>query len=319
MDNLIEDSIPEILIVDDDSSVVIALNQVLQSVGRIRFAVAASQAMEMIADVRPDLILLDVELPDASGLDVCSTLKNNILTSNIPILFITSNIEVGFEEQVFDAGAADYIAKPLNPRVVAARVQTHLAYHRALIQLNKLAHTDSLSGLANRLAFDEQLDIELRRARRQYEPLSVVMIDIDEFKKYNDYFGHVAGDDCIRLIGNALSKITKRPADFAVRYGGEEFALILPNTNRDGCEKLIINMMDVIASLAIKHAPEALFPVVTVSVGYSTLELRSYDVSSISHFDIVTAADNALYQSKHDGRNQFSYGELLSEKSEAYK
>lgn len=319
MDNLIEDSIPEILIVDDDSSVVIALNQVLQSVGRIRFAVAASQAMEMIADVRPDLILLDVELPDASGLDVCSTLKNNILTSNIPILFITSNIEVGFEEQVFDAGAADYIAKPLNPRVVAARVQTHLAYHRALIQLNKLAYTDSLSGLANRLAFDEQLDIELRRARRQYEPLSVVMIDIDEFKKYNDYFGHVAGDDCIRLIGNALSKITKRPADFAVRYGGEEFALILPNTNRDGCEKLIINMMDVIASLAIKHAPEALFPVVTVSVGYSTLELRSYDVSSISHFDIVTAADNALYQSKHDGRNQFSYGELLSEKSEAYK
>ncbi|MBY7899173.1 diguanylate cyclase [Vibrio fluvialis] len=317
MDSLMDDNSPEILIVDDDSSVVVALHQVLQDFGRIRFASTASQAMDMIKSVRPDLILLDVELPDTNGLNVCTVLKKNILTSSIPVLFITSKIEEGFEEQVFDVGASDYITKPLKPRVVAARVQTHLAYHRALVQLNKLAHTDSLSGLANRLAFDEQLDIEFRRARRQDEPLSVVMIDIDEFKKYNDYFGHVAGDDCIRLIGNALNKITKRPADFAVRYGGEEFALILPNTDKDGSEKLIINMMSVIADLSIKHAPEAVSSVITVSVGFSTLVPGMCDYSLVSSIDIVTAADNALYQSKHKGRNQFSYEELSIEKSEA--
>lgn len=310
MDKLLEEKFPEILIVDDDSSVVIALHKVLQDIGRIRFASTASQALEMINDTRPDLILLDVELPDINGLKLCIMLKQDVETESIPVLFITSKIETGFEEKVFDAGASDFITKPLKPRVVAARVQTHLAYHKALVQLNKLAHTDSLSGLANRLSFDEQLDIEFRRARRQQEPLSIVMIDIDEFKKYNDYFGHVAGDDCIKAIGRGLNKITKRPADFAARFGGEEFSLILPNTDKKGAEVLIGSLMSTISDLAIKHAPEAIYPIVTVSVGFSTLEPMQYDFSTIAPLDVVSAADKALYQSKHDGRNRYSYQAL---------
>ena len=308
MDKLLEEKIPEILIVDDDSSVVIALHKVLQDIGRIRFASTASQALEMINDTRPDLILLDVELPDINGLKLCIMLKQDVETASIPVLFITSKIETGFEEKVFDAG--DFITTPLKPRVVAARVQTHLAYHKALVQLNKLAHTDSLSGLANRLSFDEQLDIEFRRARRQQEPLSIVMIDIDEFKKYNDYFGHVAGDDCITAIGRGLNKITKRPADFAARFGGEEFSLILPNTDKKGAEVLIGSLMTIISDLAIKHAPEAIYPIVTVSVGFSTLEPMQCDFSTIAPLDVVSAADKALYQSKHDGRNRYSYQAL---------
>jgi len=310
MDKLLEEKFPEILIVDDDSSVVIALHKVLQDIGRIRFASTASQALEMINDTRPDLILLDVELPDINGLKLCIMLKQDVETASIPVLFITSKIETGFEEKVFDAGASDFITKPLKPRVVAARVQTHLAYHKALVQLNKLAHTDSLSGLANRLSFDEQLDIEFRRARRQQEPLSIVMIDIDEFKKYNDYFGHVAGDDCIKAIGRGLNKITKRPADFAARFGGEEFSLILPNTDKKGAEVLIGSLMSTISDLAIKHAPEAIYPIVTVSVGFSTLEPMQCDFSTIAPLDVVSAADKALYQSKHDGRNRYSYQAL---------
>lgn len=310
MDKLLEEKFPEILIVDDDSSVVIALHKVLQDIGRIRFASTASQALEMINDTRPDLILLDVELPDINGLKLCIMLKQDVETASIPVLFITSKIEIGFEEKVFDAGASDFITKPLKPRVVAARVQTHLAYHKALVQLNKLAHTDSLSGLANRLSFDEQLDIEFRRARRQQEPLSIVMIDIDEFKKYNDYFGHVAGDDCIKAIGRGLNKITKRPADFAARFGGEEFSLILPNTDKKGAEVLIGSLMSTISDLAIKHAPEAIYPIVTVSVGFSTLEPMQYDFSTIAPLDVVSAADKALYQSKHDGRNRYFYQAL---------
>lgn len=310
MDKLLEEKFPEILIVDDDSSVVIALHKVLQDIGRIRFASTASQALEMINGTRPDLILLDVELPDINGLKLCIMLKQDVETASIPVLFITSKIETGFEEKVFDAGASDFITKPLKPRVVAARVQTHLAYHKALVQLNKLAHTDSLSGLANRLSFDEQLDIEFRRARRQQEPLSIVMIDIDEFKKYNDYFGHVAGDDCIKAIGRGLNKITKRPADFAARFGGEEFSLILPNTDKKGAEVLIGSLMSTISDLAIKHAPEAIYPIVTVSVGFSTLEPMQCDFSTIAPLDVVSAADKALYQSKHDGRNRYSYQAL---------
>ena len=310
MDKLSEENIPEILIVDDDSSVVIALHKVLQGVGRIRFASTASQALEMVSETRPDLILLDVELPDINGLKLCIMLKEDMATASIPVLFITSKIEAGFEERVFDAGASDFITKPLKPRVVAARVQTHLAYHKALVQLNKLAHTDSLSGLANRLAFDEQLDIEFRRARRQQEPLSIVMIDIDEFKKYNDYFGHVEGDDCIKAIGRGLNNVTKRPADFAARFGGEEFTLILPNTDKKGAEVLIGSLMSTIADLAIKHAPEAIYPIVTVSVGYSTLDPMQCDFSSVTPLDIVSAADKALYQSKHDGRNRYTYQAL---------
>ncbi|MFG0770528.1 diguanylate cyclase [Vibrio plantisponsor] len=310
MDKLLEEKFPEILIVDDDSSVVIALHKVLQDIGRIRFASTASQALEMINGTRPDLILLDVELPDINGLKLCIMLKQDVETASIPVLFITSKIETGFEEKVFDAGASDFITKPLKPRVVAARVQTHLSYHKALVQLNKLAHTDSLSGLANRLSFDEQLDIEFRRARRQQEPLSIVMIDIDEFKKYNDYFGHVAGDDCIKAIGRGLNKITKRPADFAARFGGEEFSLILPNTDKRGADVLIGSLMSTISDLAIKHAPEAIYPIVTVSVGFSTLEPMQCDFSTIAPLDVVSAADKALYQSKHDGRNRYSYQAL---------
>lgn len=310
MDKLLEEKFPEILIVDDDSSVVIALHKVLQDIGRIRFASTASQALEMINGTRPDLILLDVELPNINGLKLCIMLKQDVETASIPVLFITSKIETGFEEKVFDAGASDFITKPLKPRVVAARVQTHLAYHKALVQLNKLAHTDSLSGLANRLSFDEQLDIEFRRARRQQEPLSIVMIDIDEFKKYNDYFGHVAGDDCIKAIGRGLNKITKRPADFAARFGGEEFSLILPNTDKRGADVLIGSLMSTISDLAIKHAPEAIYPIVTVSVGFSTLEPMQCDFSTIAPLDVVSAADKALYQSKHDGRNRYSYQAL---------
>lgn len=310
MSHRMNESNPEILIVDDDSSVVITLHQVLQDFGRIRFASTGAQALDMIKENRPDLILLDVELPDTNGIELCLMLKENTLTSDIPVLFIASNIETGFEEKVFDAGASDYIVKPLKPRVVAARVQTHLAYHKALIQLSKLAHTDSLSGLANRLAFDEQLDIEFRRARRQREPLTIVMIDIDEFKKYNDHFGHVAGDDCIRLIGRELNTITKRPADVVARYGGEEFALLLPNTEQNGAQTLINHLMTAITDLSIQHAPQAIYPIVTVSIGFTTLEPLSCNMDSFSATDIVEIADQALYQSKDEGRNRVTYGKI---------
>jgi diguanylate cyclase (GGDEF)-like protein len=303
-------TLADILIVDDDNTVVIALNKALKKVGRIRFAFSAEQAFSMISERCPDLILLDVELPDILGLEVCSILKSAPETENIPILFITSHTEVGFEEQVFDVGAADYIVKPLNPRVVAARVQTHLDYHRVIRLLEKQAHTDSMTGLANRRTFDERLIEELEVSRHKKEPLTVVLIDIDEFKKYNDHFGHIEGDDCIKNITSALGDLAKRPRDLAARYGGEEFAYILPNTNTDAANALLTDLLRTIEALNIAHAPEAQFDVVTISIGYSTIIPEQEYANNSDDWAIVKAADNALYKSKQNGRNQVSY-ELL--------
>ncbi|MDH1314861.1 diguanylate cyclase [Shewanella xiamenensis] len=311
MDDFTPDVIPEVLIIDDDSTVVMALYAVLNKMARIRFAGSAKQAYQMIRDLPPDLILLDVELPDGNGVDVCIKLKAEDVTQNTPILFITSKIEIGFEEKVFDAGGADYILKPLKPRVVAARVNTHLAYHFALVQLSKLAHTDGLSGLPNRRSLDEQLEIEFRRARRNKEPLSVIMCDIDEFKKYNDFFGHLAGDDCIKTIGEVLKNTIKRPADMVARYGGEEFVLILPNTDRLGTENIIVSLMSRIEKLAMPHSPTAKFPFITVSYGITTMEPASCDFNNITPNELLIAADKALYRAKHQGRNQYQFEEFV--------
>lgn len=303
-------TLADILIIDDDSAVVMALNKALNQIGRIRFAADAKQAFAMIEERHPDLILLDVELPDIGGLEVCSMLKSAPEKESIPILFITSHTELGFEEKVFDVGAADYIVKPLKPRVVAARVQTHLDYSSAIRLLEKQAHTDSMTGLANRRTFDERLIVELERARREQEPLTVVLIDIDEFKKFNDHFGHIEGDDCIKDIALALGKSMKRSTDLAARYGGEEFAFILPNTDVEGANTLLLDLLKSIEQLNLTHAPEAKYDVVTISIGYSTVipEQKCENVSD--DWAVVKAADYALYESKQNGRNQVSYEQL---------
>lgn len=297
--------LPAILIVDDDNTVVLALRNVLRGIGQARFARSGLEALAMIQDTLPTLILLDVELPDIGGLEVCRRLKTNPKTCDIPVLFITSHTEPGFEEQVFDAGAADYISKPLNPRVVAARAQTHLAYRLAMQKLNAQAHTDGLTGLANRRSFDETLNEETRRARRQRLPLTVMMIDLDEFKKYNDYFGHLEGDECLKAIAKALKDSTQRPADLVARYGGEEFALILPDTDLRGGEVVARTLLKSVEDLGMVHAPNASHRQVTISIGFAALDLDQVSDSEQGGKLLVTAADQALYASKRRGRNCF--------------
>ncbi|SBS31284.1 Phytochrome-like protein cph2 [Marinomonas spartinae] len=308
MKKLVESQRSDILIIDDDRTVVIALNKALKDLGRVRFALNSKQAFVMIEERLPDLILLDVELPDMRGLEVCSTLKNRPDTKSIPVLFITSNTEVGFEEKVFDVGGADYIAKPLNPRVVAARAKTHVAYHRAIELLEKLAHTDAMTGLANRRTFDEQLAIEFKRCYREQEPLTVAIIDIDEFKKYNDHFGHIAGDECIKSIASALIRSARRPVDLVARYGGEEFALLFPNTHAEGVGMHLDNLLHTIEQLNLTHAPSATHDVVTISIGYSTLTCKQ--AARLDDWDVVQAADKALYESKEKGRNRVSFAKV---------
>jgi diguanylate cyclase (GGDEF)-like protein len=292
-----------ILIIDDDTSVVLALQQVLQSFGRIFFASCAEEALAMVKVNPPDVILLDVELPDKSGLEVCAELKADPQSQAIPVLFITSLTEPGFEEQVFAVGAEDYISKPLNPRVVAARVGIQVAHQRALRTLEQLAHLDGLTGLANRRRFDEFLEAELRRCSREPMPISLLMIDIDHFKHYNDHFGHLAGDDCIKQVARLLETHVQRAADFVARYGGEEFAVVLPGTSRQRAEALAGEIQLAMQRLSLEHAPTAAHPVVTLSIGVCTMVASAGSYPERNASAIVDGADQALYQCKRSGRH----------------
>ncbi len=296
--------------VDDDSTVILSLRKMMAAAGRSLFATTGAQALVSAAQQKPDLILLDIELPDMDGLEVCRALKADSETSDIPVLVITSHTELGFEEKVFAAGAADYIAKPLIPAVVTARVKIHLGYRNALAQLSGLAYKDGLTGLNNRRSFDERFSQEWRRAQRQLQPLSLLMIDIDEFKKYNDAFGHQQGDVCLKSVAGALAAGLRRPADFVARYGGEEFAVVLPETSSEGAAVMAEQLLRTVEALGLAHARDAMRPTVTVSVGHATFEPRRDDTEPTRASDLIRAADSALYQAKRSGRNCSMAGTL---------
>lgn len=287
-----------ILIVDDDPSVIMATSKALDGLGRIIFATDGSSALKLAESEAPDIILLDVEMPGMSGFDVCQVLQAKEQTANIPIIFITSHNETGFEEKVFNHGATDFISKPLNPRVVAARTKAHIAHKQAIDRLQFLSLTDSLTGLNNRRALDEKLAMEWQRSKRNGQSLSLLMLDIDEFKKYNDHFGHLEGDNCIKKFADVLSKSVRRPADFTARYGGEEFVIILPDTEITGAHILGENIIKNIIEQAVTHAPSAEREIVTLSIGCCVFSSTTH----ISPELLLETADKALYLAKQQGR-----------------
>lgn len=309
--HIIESRLPQILLVDDDPTVILSLQKVLGGFADCHFANNGKRALALVQRTSPSLILLDIQMPEMDGLQVCEILKANPETAHIPVLFITSKVDTNIEERVFAAGAVDYIPKPLNPTVVCARVQTHLAYQRALAALSSQAFNDVLTGLNNRRRFNEQLELEWVRALRNKLPLSLLMIDIDEFKIYNDHFGHLGGDAAIEGVADALRKSTKRPADFPARYGGEEFSLILPETDAEGAQAMAESVLKSVEELHLAQAPACARPYLTISVGYSTLLPAQGDSSGLQANALIQAADTALYQSKKNGRNRSSYQPLL--------
>lgn len=305
---------PRILVVDDDSIVIKILHEVLKGIGAIQFAMNAEQAFRVINTSRPDIILLDMELPDSSGLDICLRLKQSPETTNIPILFITGIKDDNFEEIVFDAGAADYITKPFNPKVVAARVRTHLGYHKAISLLDEKAHTDFLTGLGNRRLFNDRLNDILHHAKSLNNTVSVIMADIDEFKKYNDHFGHMLGDECIRKVAYTIAESFSAPDMVCARYGGEEFAIILPNKDHRQTEPMIEAMMQSIRELNLMHAPEAAHSTITVSIGYSSISYASVnELYELDDWVIVKVADLALYEAKRLGRDRYTYRDIRTQ------
>lgn len=250
---------------------------------------------------QPDLILLDITMPGLDGYEVCHRLKESDETRHIPVIFATAKDDVAAETRGFELGAVDYINKPFKLPVVQARVRTHLRLKRQSELLERLVTIDGLTEIPNRRRFDEQLEVEWRRSIRNQNPLSVVLMDVDHFKLFNDHYGHAAGDRCLCAVAQALESGLRRATDLVARYGGEEFVAVLPNTDAKGAALVAETLRAAVEGLGVTHAHSSAGPVVTISLGGATVVPPH---EGLVAEDLTHAADLVLYAAKEAGRNR---------------
>jgi len=293
----------KILIADDERFNLNILVNILKHDYKIVIAKDGKQAIERAISSLPDLILLDVMMPEMNGYDVCKNLKENEVTKEIPIIFITAMNKEDDEAKGFDLGAVDYITKPFRPPIVKARVKAQLKMKWQADMLRQMACIDVLTEIPNRQKFKDIFDMEWKRAIRKKTPLSVAYIDIDFFKKYNDEYGHGCGDACLKEVAQDLVRTVHRPADVVARYGGEEFIAIFPETDISGAMVLAETMRRNIELLKIPHAQSAPLDYVTVSIGVNSV-FPSGGFSESALISIISDADKMLYKAKVEGRNQ---------------
>lgn len=295
---------PLILIVDDTPTNIQVLAEALRADYRVRVAGSGKAAFEIIAKVGlPDLVLLDVMMPDMDGYEVCRRLKQSPETKNIPVIFVTARSDAQDEEYGLRLGAVDYIAKPFHLPIVSARVRNHINLKLKSDLLESQAMLDGLTNIPNRRRFDETLENEWKRAQRSGTPLSLIIADIDYFKRYNDNYGHAAGDDCLKKVAAALVASIDRPSDLAARFGGEEFSVILPDTDAEGARAIAERLRSQIENLRIPHAYSDASKCVTVSVGLACVVPNAGNTQT----DLIKQADEMLYQAKESGRNRVNF------------
>ena len=292
------DQRPCLLVVDDQPINIQALYRIFAPDHRVLMATSGAKALALCREDPPDLVLLDVEMPELDGYEVCARLKADEATRNIPVIFVTSHTDADEETKGLELGATDFIAKPVNPAVVRARVKTHLTLKAQSDLLRQMVFLDGLTGVANRRCFDERLDVEWRRAARNALPLALLMLDVDHFKRFNDCYGHQMGDECLRQVAVAIKGSLVRPGDMVARYGGEEFACILPATDFEGALAVGAGIEQAVRGLQIPHAQSDVSDVVTLSIGVSMgLPERDGDPARL-----LALADAQLYRAKHGGR-----------------
>ena len=288
-----------VLIVDDENSNIMSLTDILSPLYKIYAAKSGLLGLKAAEKYQPDLILLDIIMPEVDGFFVISALKNSEKTQNIPVIFVTGLNNAYDEEKGLELGAADYIPKPFSPAIVKLRVRNQLNMLEHLRTIERLSMTDQLTGLPNRRAFNNRLSSDWGRTLREKGSISVLAVDIDRFKKYNDSFGHQQGDVALQAISALFSQSLKRPGDFVSRWGGEEFIILLPNTDARGAfdvaEQVRASIQEMVISAIEKKAQK-----ITVSIGVNTISpVQEDDVE-----DFISKADKALYTAKKEGRNK---------------
>ncbi|AUM15021.1 hypothetical protein Kalk_18390 [Ketobacter alkanivorans] len=294
---------PTVLIVDDVPANLDVLVENLQQENiELVVALSGEEGYRLANEIKPDLILLDIMMPGVDGYETCRRLKATRETTDIPVVFLTAKDNERDIEQGLCLGAVDYISKPFSMPILKARLRNHLALKHKSNLLVQLACTDELTRVANRRHFDYVIERELSRAQRNQTDLSVIMIDVDHFKLFNDHYGHPEGDRCLKQVSRALSSVLHRPADLLARYGGEEFIVLLPETDADGAADIAEKLRQAVFSLSIPHQNSDSDDRVTISLGVATCRPKESQIVE----DLLESADKALYQAKTHGRNRFT-------------
>ncbi|SBW00232.1 Two-component response regulator [uncultured delta proteobacterium] len=295
-----EQSRPSVLIVDDEKPNLSTLSKILNPGFTVYMAKSGETALQIAHEVEPDLILLDILMPRMDGFEVLEQLKTSEKTRDIPVIFITALDSVEDEEKGLFLGAVDYIKKPFHGSIVKARVRTQWQIVQQRRTIERLCMIDPLTELPNRRSFDAQINLEWARAIREHTPISLLIIDVDEFKHYNDTYGHQQGDSLLVVVSRIFQNSVSRPFDLVARIGGEEFAVVLSNTDKRGALEIARKICSNVCNMDIRDGSGEKFPTVTVSIGVSTAFPGVGDCVA----DLVASADKALYKAKGAGRNR---------------
>lgn len=318
-----------ILIVDDRTENLFVLESLLETMDcNIIKATSGNEALSLMLDHEFALVLLDVQMPDMDGFETAEIMRSNSKTSYAPIIFVTA---ISKEQKCifkgYEIGAVDYLFKPIEPIVLQSKVSVFLELYNqkkvveeqaallklklkelfelreANFKLETLSTCDGLTGISNRRSFDNYIDMSLKNCARTKKTISLIMVDIDYFKAYNDNYGHLKGDECLIKVAKKLSSSIKRPLDFVARYGGEEFVVVLPETHKEGAIIIAEKIREDIESLRIIHEHSDVSPYVTISLGIQTI----LPEPSYSAENLINCADKALYKAKSNGRNRTSF------------
>ena len=288
-----------VLIVDDGKANIIALAHILSPEYTVYAAKNGRDAIEIANEHAPDVILLDVLMPESDGYEVLAQLKSEEQTRTIPVIFVTELNNIEDEVRGLNLGASDYISKPYSPAIVRLRVQNQIKIVNQINKINILSVTDQLTGLPNRRYFDDQMNREWGRSKREKMPLSLLLLDVDKFKILNDTYGHLTGDEVLKIVANTLKESLKRITDIVSRWGGEEFIVLLSNTGSDGAlnvaEQIRVNIEQTPIPVTNGETTK-----LTISIGVGTL-IATQDCSPDT---LISHADKALYRAKSTGRNR---------------
>lgn len=312
-----------VLLVDDQPLIGEAVRRALQGEPDIDFHFCANplEAVAIAREVQPTVILQDLVMPAISGLDLVRRYRSDPRIKDTPIIMLSTKEEATVKSDAFRLGANDYLVKLPDRIELIARIRYHSAAYLSQIQrdeayralrrsqqelmemnleLQRLTNVDGLTGLSNRRYFDEYLETEWRHALRTGDPLSLLLIDIDHFKQYNDTYGHLAGDEVLKAVALALRSTFQRPRDLAARMGGEEFVVVLPQTQADDVLGLAEKAVRAVDALKIPHRASSAADHVTISAGAATCT----PVRDQQPLSLVESADKAMYEAKQSGRNR---------------
>ena len=312
-----------VLLVDDQEMIASGIKKMLKNEKDIEIHHIDNPkiAVQKAIDINASVILQDLVMPNADGMILLRFYKAHVATQNIPVIVLSSKEDPKVKSNAFTNGATDYLVKLPDKIELIARIRAHSknymtqldrdAAYFALNEIQKeleksnkklqiLSSMDALTKIPNRLTFDETLDKEWRNAHRSHEQLSLLMLDIDHFKKYNDTYGHQSGDDCLIQVAQTLYASTDRPMDLVCRYGGEEFSVILPDTRIEGAMKVAERMLENITNLKIEHKFSDTSDIVSITIGVASC----YPQENTLPASLISMSDQALYVAKESGRNK---------------